>query len=223
MAQKVKTGDFFNSRQEYDNAKRSAENEEDTQYWPWWIDNRYTERCNKFLEEHIWTNASNTPDMNYIRRKDAHLVAVYGNLKKGFSSHAWLGQSERLCTVLSKDSDFVMLEGIGQARYPTAFKGENILSYQKAHIFGELYLVPSSILSSLDKLEDNGYEYHRKETEYFAMGFPQLTMTAWTYIGNRARWNSKIDNYQLTRSRVFTKGKNPQCDYYFFTKDVLTS
>jgi gamma-glutamylcyclotransferase (GGCT)/AIG2-like uncharacterized protein YtfP len=197
--------------------------DEGYEYYPWWIDANAAKPCMDYVNDRIWMRACTTPDMTDLWQKDTHLVCVYGTLKAGFHLHDSLGQSVRLATVKTVSSDYTMLETLDpEKRFPIAFDCGGVHKYEKAQIFGELYLVPTSVLLNLDVVESNGHMFDRMLTEVEIIGQEKLKTDAWMYIGRKAFWQTYIDNSRLAPSQLFKAAKPPSLHYYFFTKNVIT-
>ena len=100
-------------------------------------------------------------------------LIFYGTLKRGY------GNNRLLCT-----SDFIgprVVHGykLYNAGFPVAFPSEN------ESICGEEWDIGTnrSVLYSLDRLEGEGFMYHRREVE------PDLFM----YVGDKNFWSDLID------------------------------
>jgi len=95
----------------------------------------------------------------------AHLIFVYGSLKRGFANHPRLEGAAFLGETRTKDR-FFRMESFGA--FPAVYKA---IPAGKAHtktggpsysIEGELYEVDDKILEELDRLESNEYFYRRE-------------------------------------------------------------
>lgn len=99
-----------------------------------------------------------------------HTLFVYGTLKRNFSNHHLLKDSQYLGTGFTKERYAMYESGI-----PFVVKSEPVSS-----IHGELYQVDDTTLQRLDRLEGHPDWYYREQVEIlFASG---QTITAWLYF-----------------------------------------
>ncbi|MCC6597639.1 MAG: gamma-glutamylcyclotransferase [Alphaproteobacteria bacterium] len=84
------------------------------------------------------------------------LIFVYGNLKKGFGSHARHMQSARfIASTQTADNVYTLMAVLDEdatAPYPALIAGGN------AGVLGEIYDVDDDLLARLDAYEGTGYK-----------------------------------------------------------------
>jgi gamma-glutamylaminecyclotransferase len=102
----------------------------------------------------------------------AHLVAVYGTLKRGECNHRLLAASRCLGPVLLSR---LRLYNLGP--YPMAVACAD----PAATVAAELYAVSAAVLAALDGLEDHPREYERQ------LWLLEDGRQAWVYLGRAAQ------------------------------------
>ncbi len=113
---------------------------------------------------------------------EAHVVAVYGTLKKGYSNYNWH---------LNK-STFVG-EGVTQDKYPLVISGLPYLIEQKDlghNVKVHLFTVNDDVLRGLDRLEGHPTWYERKQIPIVMSD--GSVMTAWIYFNHRTYNNEQL-------------------------------
>ena len=103
-----------------------------------------------------------------------HTLFAYGTLKRNFSNHYLLKNSQYLGTGHTKCQYALYSSCI-----PYVIKNEQV-----SHIHGELYEVDTTTLKQLDKLEGHPGWYFREEVEIVTEA--NQTVTAWLYFYPKA-------------------------------------
>ena len=99
-----------------------------------------------------------------------HTLFVYGTLKRSFSNHHLLENSQFLGTGYTRTKYAMYTSGI-----PFVVKAEEV-----SHIYGELYQVDDTTLKQLDWLEGHPNWYCREQVEIVSAS--EQTVSAWLYF-----------------------------------------
>lgn len=137
-----------------------------------------------------------TPDFLELKKLSYHVVFVYGTLKAGGRLHEYLDGCPCLGDAYVATPSMTMREAQG---FPVAFIADedDRKALQAAHIYGELYIVPSHVILELDRLEDNGNLFNREQKYVFCVdqkystvnGAKNAAIKAFIYVGDKDCWN----------------------------------
>lgn len=93
----------------------------------------------------------------------SNLVFVYGSLRKGFSNHHFLNNSEYIGDFTSEEQFYLIT--YKSLSFPYLLEDLEI-DRPKSNIKGEIYRVNDDVLSKLDNLESNSVIYQRKKYKF---------------------------------------------------------
>lgn len=113
---------------------------------------------------------------------DNHLIFVYGTLKRGIHNHSLLADS-----IYHGEGQTVEKFRMLLPSFPVILPDEN--GYP---VKGELYQVDDEVLHRLDRLEGEGYVYHRKPV---TIQLSNSEIAAEIYIGDDVLWAHR--NYDI--------------------------
>jgi len=132
-------------------------------------------------------------DIPKLNRQKYHYVFVYGTLKKGFRNHGIITDSPLVGCGFTTSRNFILYNE-RSAKFPVAMFTNN-----GASLYGEVYRVEVEDIRTLDNLESNGVLYKRYPLEiqvYQSVGSMQK-VKAWTYVGKRDWWDSRLNRLDL--------------------------
>ncbi|MDX2158909.1 MAG: gamma-glutamylcyclotransferase family protein [Hyphomicrobiaceae bacterium] len=129
---------------------------------------------------------------------EAHLVFVYGTLKRGFPNHGYMDGARLLGAARTKERYPLVVGNAWFTPYLLPEPGEG------HRVKGELWEVPDAMMPALDELESthlpNGYR--RREIPVVPDGAANSVM-AWTYFRDRRHLavihTGYLDDYQDRR------------------------
>lgn len=152
-------------------------------------------------------NRKFTVDLPILNQFENHYVFVYGTLKKGFSRSQALTREPRneYCGIAMTDDKEFELVLSADAGFPVALRDTGNTS-RLAPISGQLWLVPTSMILKLDRVEGNGQMYFR---EYHKVTCGVNTVPAFLYRGVNTFWRDKT----LLDLPIMKKGGDP---YHFY-------
>ncbi len=110
---------------------------------------------------------------------------VYGSLRKGFTNHKYLAESEYIGEHASVDQFQLITHKNGNYPY---LLDEPLVDYPSTIVHGEIYKINSKVLKNIDSLESNSKIYQRKI--YTFINQNNEIIEAWIYI---------LTNYEMTR------------------------
>ena len=102
-----------------------------------------------------------------------HLVFVYGSLKSGFHNHHLMEGAELVCETRTRDPAWLLSQFNSRSK-PGAFVPG--VETGDGYVTGEVYKVDDAGLEKLDKLEENGTRYQRREVSF------ENGVVAWMYV-----------------------------------------
>ena len=102
-----------------------------------------------------------------------HLVFVYGSLKKGFHNHHFMGDADFVSEARTRDPVW-LLHQFNSKTKPGAYV-PGVEDKGDGYIKGEIYQVDDEGLKKLDRLEENGTRYCRRQVCF------EGGLTAWMY------------------------------------------
>lgn len=142
-----------------------------------------------------------TPDVPILQLSTHQDVFIYGCMKKGFSHDATLGKSKiPLGVGWTKSDKFVMYRTTTLAEnYPVILPTH--ASDLRAHIYGEVYRVPTDTILLLDNYESNG-EYYKRVKLPVSIQVPgvnhsKIERYIWVYVGLRSYWGDHLHTCEL--------------------------
>jgi len=184
-----------------------------------------------------------TPDINYLEEKSSHLLFVCDDTQDGFENNKLLQGGIQSYTAFTVREYGMWVRLSDMLPIPLRID-KSSLDYP-ARIKGQLWIVPTEVLISLDNLRKNGVEFSRQrvrveipyriETYKPAYGHdhPDLKkwvrvlskqrftedQIAWIYMGKRTFWNNHISHLDYRRvNRFHPKECWIGTPYYCFTK-----
>lgn len=184
-----------------------------------------------------------TPDINYLEEKSSHLLFVCDDTQDGFENNKLLAGGIQSYTAFTVREYGMWVRLSDMLPIPLRLDKSSI--DHPARIKGQLWIVPTEVLISLDNLRKNGVEFARQRVKVeipyrietfkpdYGPNHPdQLKWVRelsgnklsqdqhpWMYMGKRTFWNEHISHFDYRRvSRFFPKGFWTGAPYYCFTK-----
>jgi gamma-glutamylaminecyclotransferase len=146
-------------------------------------------------------------DIPKLNRQKYHYIFVYGTLKKGFRNHRLILNAPLVGCGFTSARNFILYNE-RNAKFPVALFTNN-----GASLYGEVYRVEVEDIRTLDNLESNGIIYKRYPLDiqtYQSVGSMQK-IKAWTYVGKRDWWDSRLSRLDLIPVSTDDKFK-----YYYY-------
>lgn len=152
-----------------------------------------------------------TKDVPLLNVYNTQLVFAYGTLRSGFSRHAVLSENnaEFMCHAFTCDTNLDFKYSVS-GQFPIAFHTANAARAGRIH--GEIWSVPSSCLTVLDRLEQNGKLFDRKRIScLYANGAPDskgqmpIIRDVWFYFGDRLKGIADFHEVKEKESSLYGK------------------
>jgi gamma-glutamylcyclotransferase (GGCT)/AIG2-like uncharacterized protein YtfP len=190
-------------------------------------------KLKQFVEQ-ASEDVSYTPDANKLFRKDKQLVLLFDNIKIGHKFHRLIESGEYYGRAFTKKEDYVMwIKFLGSETFPIALPKED--DYWKGAIKGELYLIDTYHLLSLDDVIGNVVQYTRVKVPivlpYRNLIKGKVTTTselmlkeleAWVYIGIEEYWrNEAKTNRMIKPGTCYISDREGGPLYFEFTKEDI--
>lgn len=153
----------------------------------------------------VVANNSLSDDIPNLNDYENHYVFVYGTLMQG-GSRPFLNPRDMVGKGRTLSAGFVMRR-YAPGNFPVVYAGGDI--EPKGFVNGELYLVPTSTIPWLDRIEANGYLYRRRATRVWSYRTMEA-ITAWMYfilpdkIEEQQVDDECIDVYKMTGNPVYS-------------------
>ena len=149
------------------------------------------EEYDAFLEK-AYSSNYRTPDLPKILEVQNHLIFTYGTLKTGRHRNSLLNHCEYIGNAVTTIIGYNLLY-YTKGRYPIALPvTEEKKVYERAPIYGEVYLVPASTIPVLDSIEANGEMFNRKRRYVLLSsskyGVKRPILPVWMYEGHPDYW-----------------------------------
>lgn len=158
-----------------------------------------------------------TPDMPKIMSERNHLIFVYGTLKRKEKRHKIISDN---CEFIGNAVTCVrgyQMYNYNPGGYPIAIMVGRADGQKTASIYGEVYLVPSSMIPVLDNIEANGEMFHRVKT-YVTMSSNKYTkrptLGCWMYSGIKRFWDTALDSVHFTPVPIIKPTDSSLPDFY---------
>lgn len=167
------------------------------------------------IVETLYQRAPNTPDFGEIKKRDVHLVMMYGRLRfeqqgaELFKDSPYLGEART-------SVEFTVR--MAPQRFPIAFPMNTIVG-ERMHVYGDVWAVDPLGLAAIDKILGNHYgEFIRKE--HWCMMHEQNipnahfkpSARAWIYLGNPEAWRGVYTTCPPTSSLRYSRGGKREFD-----------
>jgi gamma-glutamylaminecyclotransferase len=139
----------------------------------------------------IFENGQYSDDIPKLNRSKFHYLFTYGTLKKGYRNHGLIADQPLIGCGYTTARNFIMYNERAAAFPIAMFTSDHTTGHR---IYGEVYRVEVEDIRTLDQLESNDVLYKRYKLEiqsYQANGHMQK-VKAWTYVGRRAWWNTRL-------------------------------
>lgn len=206
--------------------------------WP------FTKKVKTFLHEDFagWIHkergkVSFTPDINLLQQKKLHWLFVCDEMMKHHVCNLLLSENTLRCTAFTagtytlwkmrEKKDFIKIIPLSEGPACKSVKGE-------------LYLVPSETLISIDKYKKNGVQFRRRKIhinipyrkEIWSDVYPKkrvleknlATLKAWMYEGITEFWEPLLDGgFTFKEVRSFIPKNDLLEEYYYFTTEEYKS
>lgn len=192
--------------------------------------------------------AQYTPDLPFLEKKKAHLVFLYDNLMRLHEGTHFKDQSEYKCVAFTHNRFSVLKKCLGKESFPVAIN-KPITGIKAAAIRGEIHLVPTENMVSLDTLYENTVQFirikapliipYRKITTVQGINSVEpktKEIPAWIYVGVPSYWHGLVDSAWRSRTTAKIigdglympmKASAPRPmwlkEYIFFGKSELTN
>lgn len=181
-----------------------------------------------------------TPDLEALQQLEKHLVFICDELKLDHPENGRLGYSELKGRAFTESDKFSLWsKKLGKLSHAIPLDNPKPSNYTPAgKIKGELYLVTTETMISLDKYKENGVNfsrrrvpiqnyykvYHREEggLELFLVESKEQTIEAWMWVGINEVWDPQISFEQFKRVRRYPGSGRVDFEYYCFTEREYT-
>lgn len=175
---------------------------EDCQGSPWWIPPSVLKRMEEFTNG-LLAESECTSDMPVLNGFNEQYVFVYGTLKRGFVCHDLLEGAP----LVGRGWTALERWRLVQDSFPVALYDESDLAKS---VFGEIYLVPTGLMKTLDQYESNGNLYRRRR---MAINLDTgKSKVAWMYIGVPSAFSA------VTKLCTVFRRKKTDMEYYSYIK-----
>lgn len=132
-------------------------------------------------------------DIPELNDYENHYVFVYGTLKSN-GSRGFLSKKDLMCRGRTLLPAYGMVRCVS-GDFPVVYMHPR--GMRQGYISGEVYLLPTSTMPVLDKIEANGYLYRRQQTKIWCYERNQSVL-AWMYFGiPEAFFNKKTDGEDI--------------------------
>lgn len=170
-----------------------------------------------------------TPDIAELEQKPRHHFFVYDEMMVDNRKYDFLKEhSITMAEAFTRDKFHTWKKDLGVASFPIAFETDGFVP-DAVRIKGELMLIASSHIPTLDKYKQNGVEFVRKRirlvipyvtVEHTGDGPVKKTrhtlVTAWMYVGVKAYWDTVMSGYRYSRLKVHDFPGSPLKQYTCF-------
>lgn len=154
------------------------------------------------MMEQLSQRFKNTPDLIELKKGPEWIpLFVYGTLKSGEKNRHFLNGAKWLGEARTAS---IFKVSINMGLFPVAFQGGKDL-HAHNHIFGEVYAVNLRQLIQIDRLEDNGGMFYRKQNYVHLfeqkVGNVIPSLKCWMYLGKPDFWDQHKDMMHLCHSK----------------------
>lgn len=195
--------------------------------FPRFIDDKWNDSHEDILNARKLTdrateNSLYSPDGSVLQRKNHHYFFTYGTLKAGFARSELMNESKFVGTGFTKSHGFSLQRTTGKGTFPILeINGDPAT---KAKVYGEIYLVPTSLLYTLDIVESNGHIYTRNTIPILVNNREKkkekpekfYQVNCFTYIGCRRFWETR--KRSLIPCDILAPNAGSPTRYYNFLK-----
>jgi AIG2-like family. len=178
-----------------------------------------------------------TPDIALLEEKAAHLLFICDDLKQQHRRHGLLRDQRFLAEAFTRKPMSMWTRNLGKLSHPVPFDDKSLIAPYSV-VQGELHLVNTEQLCSLDRYRMNGVEFDRvrlhvkvpymkawldKELKPKFSGIIHETVECWMYIGVKEYWYPLLDAkgggilFSPTTTHFFDKGIGDEGKFYQFS------
>lgn len=187
---------------------------EENPHFPWWASTAAMVRWQNLIKPML--GHENSPDLPELNQYKHHLVFVYGSLKRNKYAHGKLKGCPLLFSGLTKHPSFLLWQTKGAHGFPVMLIKGKDEDGAKA-IQGEVYIVSTPTMKTLDAFEHNGELYRRIKLRIMSTGENAgKEVSAWTYVGIKGVWEREVEEGKLRICPAFKMKKEPKLSYYTF-------
>lgn len=150
------------------------------------------------FNKHIVAQNSLTPDLPILNDHENQYVFVYGTLKQG-GPRALLNPRDKVAVGRTLTPMYEMRR-YGPGSFPVVMRP--CTKEDAGYVNGEIYLVKTSAIPTLDRIESNGYLYVRKATRIWSYTTEEA-ITAWMYETLPTAFNHKhLDDDNISIGKI---------------------